>query len=123
MDAGKYRRLSAGAYDSSDDEQNEQGSPAIAKYRTFVCLSVMVALLADYLLLTVIIPIMPVLLPPATHTTFDNGILFAAQPAVQFIVNPAIGMLVDRSRSGRAVMFTGTFPRRRTPAVSGWLFA
>lgn len=61
MDNGSYRRLSAGAYDSSDDEGGvllSRGSDpeprvtaAVAKYRTYVCAAVMVALLADYLLL------------------------------------------------------------------------
>lgn len=78
-----------------------------ATFRSTAVLTVGLALLADYLLLTVIIPIIPELLPPQDVQPLLIGIMFSSKPAAQFLANPFVGSLVDRY-GGRSVMFVGS---------------
>ena len=55
---------------------------------------VLLLLFADYVLLTIVVPILPSLLPLESVTR--RGILFGSKAAVQLIANPFAGLLVDR---------------------------
>lgn len=95
-------------------------SQEVKTFRNMVCLVVLVALLADFLLLTVIIPLVPVLLPTATSTPLQAGVLFAAKSTVEFIFSPIWGSVVDKVGGGRGVMFVGLLVA--IAATAGFLF-
>eukprot|EP01062_Namystynia_karyoxenos_P000595 TRINITY_DN10216_c0_g2_i1.p1 TRINITY_DN10216_c0_g2~~TRINITY_DN10216_c0_g2_i1.p1 ORF type:complete len:461 (+),score=116.97 TRINITY_DN10216_c0_g2_i1:114-1496(+) len=83
----------------SDSPADQQGSAQAAEAseperHTALVVTVGLALFADAVLLTIIVPIVPDMLPNESSTKV--GILFASKAAVQFILNPFVGHLIDK---------------------------
>ena len=56
---------------------------------------VLCSLFADYLLVTMVIPILPELYPEGTISPILYGVLFASKPAIQVLANPFVGRIID----------------------------
>ena len=71
----------------SDDEKISSWSldPAFASLQLKVRLVVLLAVFCDFILLTIIIPVTPVLLPEDTTAFYLVGILYASKPFLQVL--------------------------------------